>query len=163
MGKQIQADKHREDEPVNRSQEMGVMIDIVLAATAHETAVNKINQGKCNAWDRYDSKEINTFKGGEEYTGENHCRYSARCTDRVIPPVVPVPEKRDEGGNDYASEIEQAVGKGHRIDVTFHFKFPEPAFNIPAEEIEHEHIDQEMCPVRMHEAMSDQPEQFLFP
>ena len=149
MLQDVRAEKQREHKPVDCPPEVSRMADIVGVAPCHIPAVEKVQRREDEPRNRDGNKvDVDTHLRLEEDAGKEDGRYRSRRTHGAVTPVVPVLEEVPEGGHDDGRQIEDHIEDlpegltpdGH--EVLLHY---------PAEEIQGEHIEEEVSPSAVDE------------
>lgn len=140
---------------------MRVVVDVVVRLARGIPGVEKIQRSEDVRLDGNDAHEEQRHVGLEKDAAKQNCRYRARSPYRIVPDIVLMLVQRSKRRYDNACQIEKDITEYRELQPCFESHQPESAFDGSAKGEKYQHVDDQVRPVGMKEAVRDDPVPFL--
>ena len=151
MEQRVRGEEEREDEAVDGTPEVGGVADVVGAAAGHVPAVEQVERSE-DVSRHGDGNQVDIDSHGrlEEDAGEEDGRHGAGCAHGVVAGVVAELDEVADARNGQRADIEDNIQ-----DIPFRRAedLPEIRFDHPAEEVQGEHVEEQVSPSGMDQAV----------
>ena len=155
MSKDHRLTDDRKQEPVDGSPEMGGMADVVQVAPGHVPAVEQIERREDVAGDRNGNQvDVNAHLRLEEDRCEKDGRYGTGRSEGVVADVILVLDQVAHGGDGNRAHIQD--GEQHTPE-SWTENGREILLDHRTEEVQREHIENEMPPAAVHKPIGQHP------